>query len=66
MYDEPGNGNPAPAARDGEAPIARRKLSHEVLDWLLGRIRAGDFPVGSLLPSERELMQLYGVGRPAV
>ena len=66
MYDEPKNGNPALAARDGEARITRRKLSHEVLDRLLGRIRAGDFPVGSLLPSERELMQLYGVGRPAV
>ena len=66
MYDEPDNGNPALAVRADEAPIARRKLSHEVLDRLLGRIRAGDFPVGALLPSERELMQLYGVGRPAV
>ena len=48
------------------APIARRKLSHEVLDRLLPRIRSGEYPVGSLLPSERELMQSLGVGRPAV
>ena len=57
----PGNG----AAGGGE-PIARRKLYHEVLDRLLARIRAGDFPAGAWLPSERELMQTYGVGRPAV
>jgi DNA-binding FadR family transcriptional regulator len=48
------------------APIARRKLSHEVLDRLLANIRAGQFPVGALLPSERELMASFGVGRPAV
>jgi GntR family transcriptional regulator, sialic acid-inducible nan operon repressor len=48
------------------SPIARRKLSHEVLDRLLVRIRSGEAPAGSLLPSERELMQAFGVGRPAV
>lgn len=47
-------------------PIARRKLSHEVLDRLLPRIRSGEFPVGALLPSERDLMASLGVGRPAV
>lgn len=47
-------------------PIARRKLSHEVLDRLLPRIRTGEFPVGELLPSERDLMAGLGVGRPAV
>ena len=49
-----------------DPPIARRKLSHEVLDRLLPRIRSGEFPVGARLPSERELMQALGVGRPAV
>jgi DNA-binding FadR family transcriptional regulator len=49
-----------------EVPIARRKLAHEVLDRLLPRIRAGEFPVGSLMPSERELMANLGVGRPAI
>ena len=50
----------------GASPIARRKLSHEVRDRLLPRIRSGEFAVGSLLPSERELMVTLGVGRPAV
>ena len=46
--------------------ISRRKLSHEVLERLLARIRSGEFSVGSWLPSERDLMQSFGVGRPAV
>ncbi len=49
-----------------DAPIARRKLGQEVLERLLARVHAGEFQVGSLLPSERELMQHYAVGRPAV
>ena len=59
-----------PAAREVptavEAPVARRKLSSEVLDRLLARITAGEFPPGSHLPSERELMERLGVGRPSV
>lgn len=51
---------------EADQPIARRKLSDEVLDRLLARIRSGEFPVGSWLPPERELMQSFGVGRPAV
>ena len=46
--------------------IPRRKLYHEVLDRLMERVRSGDIPPGAHLPSERELMELYGVGRPAV
>ena len=48
------------------APIQRRKLFQEVLDRLIERIRAGEFKPGEQLPSERELMTTYGVGRPAV
>jgi DNA-binding FadR family transcriptional regulator len=47
-------------------PVARRKLSHDVLERLLSRINAGEFVAGDYLPSERELMQSLGVGRPAV
>ncbi len=47
-------------------PILRRKLYQEVLDRLLERIRSGEIPPGAHLPSERELMEFYGVGRPAV
>jgi DNA-binding FadR family transcriptional regulator len=46
--------------------INRRKLYHEVVDRLLAGIRAGDYPPGSRLPSERALMGMFGVGRPAV
>jgi len=47
-------------------PIERRKLSHEVLERLLARIRAGEWAPGSHLPSERDLMAMFGVGRPAI
>ncbi len=47
-------------------PIRRRKLSHEVLDRLLARITQGELAAGDHLPSERDLMSQYGVGRPAV
>lgn len=47
-------------------PIPRRKLYREVLDRLQERIRSGEIPPGAQLPSERELMAFYDVGRPAV
>lgn len=63
--DTDGASQRVPATEPAER-ISRRKLSHEVLDRLLARIRSGEYPVGSWLPSERELMQAFGVGRPAV
>lgn len=47
-------------------PVQRRKLFQEVRDRLLSRIRGGEFRLGDQLPSERDLMQSYAVGRPAV
>ena len=46
--------------------IPRRKLYHEVLARLEQRIRSGALAPGDHLPSERDLMAFYGVGRPAV
>ncbi|HET9147220.1 MAG TPA: transcriptional regulator NanR [Acetobacteraceae bacterium] len=46
--------------------IERRKLSHEVADMLIASIESGQFPPGSQLPPERELMIRFGVGRPAI
>src|ERR1700743_573030 len=46
--------------------IPRRKLYQEVVDRLMERIRSGEIGPGAQLPSERELMEIYGVGRPAV
>ena len=46
--------------------IQRRKLYQEVVDRLMQRIESGSLAVGDQLPSERELMEVYGVGRVAV
>jgi GntR family transcriptional regulator, sialic acid-inducible nan operon repressor len=46
--------------------IVRRKLSDEVLDRLLEIIESGEIKAGGWIPSERELMKQFGVGRPAV
>jgi len=48
------------------SPIVRRKLSHDVFARLLDGISTGEFPRGSLLPSERVLMERFQVGRPAI
>lgn len=55
----------APGGGSG-APIVRRKLSDEVVQRLEAAIREGVYPPGSMLPPERDLMQLYGVGRPSI
>lgn len=47
-------------------PIARRKLSHQIEERLLAEIQAGHVRPGDLLPSERELMARFEVGRPAI
>lgn len=46
--------------------IQRRKIYQEVFDRLMEQIRSGALPPNAQLPSERELMETYGVGRPAV
>jgi DNA-binding FadR family transcriptional regulator len=51
---------------DSPDRIPRRKLSHDVLDRLLARINSGELIAGDPLPSERELMERYKVGRPAI
>ncbi len=47
-------------------PVKRRKLYHEVLDQLIEAVSSGEYPPGSQLPSEREMMLRFGVGRPAI
>lgn len=46
--------------------IIRRKLSDEVLDRLLRLISEGNLKPGDAMPSERVLMERFGVGRPAI
>ena len=47
-------------------PIRRRKLSEEAVLRLQAMIRDGTFPEGALLPPERELMKMFGVGRASI
>lgn len=46
--------------------IVRLKLSEQVLERLREMIRSGDLGPGDFMPSERTLMERFGVGRPAV
>lgn len=46
--------------------IVKRKLSDDVLERLMQLIGSGRFAPGDTFPSERELMEQFGVGRPAV
>lgn len=47
-------------------PIVRRKLSEGVVESIVQRISAREFPPDTLLPSERQLMEIYRVGRPTI
>ena len=47
-------------------PIVRRKLSDEVFVRLKSLITTGELSAGDEMPSERELMERFGVGRPAI
>jgi DNA-binding FadR family transcriptional regulator len=49
-----------------DEPIQRRKLSSEVRERLLAWLGSGEVQPGDRLPSERELMARFGVGRPAI
>jgi GntR family transcriptional repressor for pyruvate dehydrogenase complex len=50
----------------GKTPIGRRKRAHDVADEISKLIDSGEFRVGDRLPTEKDLMQRFGVGRPAV
>lgn len=47
-------------------PIEPRRLYRQIADQLRTLIAAGEFPVGSRLPPERELAAELGVSRPSV
>lgn len=52
--------------RAGDDKIVRQKLSDQVLERLRDKIESGEIAPGELMPSERDLMEQFGVGRPAV
>lgn len=47
-------------------PIQRRKLYQDVMQRIVQMIRGDGYAVGDQLPSERDLMDYFAVGRPAV
>lgn len=57
----PRSNDAAPSER-----IVRRKLSDQVLERLSDMITTGELAPGDALPSERDLMERFGVGRPAI
>lgn len=53
-------------SRSPAEPITRQKLSEQVFDRLWDMIASGELSPGDTMPSERALMERFGVGRPAV
>ena len=49
-----------------QTPIRRRKISEEVAERLARTIASDTLPAGALLPSERELMAAFQVGRASI
>jgi DNA-binding FadR family transcriptional regulator len=47
-------------------PVERKKLSETVEEELELMIRQGELALGDALPSERDLMTAFGVGRPSI
>jgi GntR family transcriptional regulator, sialic acid-inducible nan operon repressor len=47
-------------------PIQRRRLYEDVMERIMAAIKEGSMRAGDALPSERELMNFYDVGRLAV
>jgi DNA-binding FadR family transcriptional regulator len=56
----------SPPAPTPAEPIQRRKLYQEVMDRLVTMLRGEGYAPGDQIPSEREIMERFAVGRPAV
>lgn len=48
---------------DANSPVP---LYHQLAELLGSRIQAGDYPLGTRIPSEPELARTFGIGRPTV
>jgi len=53
-------------AVDTIEPITKRRLSDEVFERLKRMVADGELKPGGLMPSERELMARFNVGRPTI
>ncbi|CBG91291.1 transcriptional regulator NanR [Citrobacter rodentium] len=66
-FDSQAENSPAVIGRSlRNRPLARKKLSEMVEEELEQMIRRKEFGEGEQLPSERELMAFFNVGRPSV
>ena len=66
-FDSQAEDSPATIGRSlRRRPLARKKLSEMVEEELEQMIRRREFGEGEQLPSERELMAFFNVGRPSV
>lgn len=52
--------------RRNSMTIQRTKVHEQLVELLMDDITQGRYALGEQLPAERELMETYGVGRPAV
>lgn len=52
----------APGGTAGSAPAGGRR--HEVVERILELVRTGNLKPGDRLPPERELIEIFGIGRP--
>jgi GntR family transcriptional regulator, transcriptional repressor for pyruvate dehydrogenase complex len=43
--------------------IVRKRVSHQIIDEIKKRIKSGEFPMDSKLPSENELAKMFNVSR---
>ncbi len=62
----PSRANSRSSSLSNQNPIVRPKLADLVQNRLLAIIQAENLRPGDPLPSERELMQTYAVGRPSI
>lgn len=58
--------NPALATNRPVDPTSPLSLYYQIRQDLIRRIEGGDLAPGAVLPSERELCEVYGVSRPTV
>ena len=49
-----------------DTSLGRIRLSEQIEEAILKAIRSGEYPTGTKLPSERNLMEMFDVGRPSV
>jgi GntR family transcriptional repressor for pyruvate dehydrogenase complex len=56
----------SPFAGAKPPPVRRHKLSDDVVEHIEAAIISGEYVAGDRLPSERDLMAHFGVGRPSI